>query len=91
MPASTAGSTARSAPLNGKIDRKTDALNVRIDALKDSLTSAKICALVLYIALAGSLYATLARGFGWIQLSRSGLRAIAERRLEPPEAHPLLL
>jgi hypothetical protein len=38
----------------------------RLDALKDSLGSAKIWALLLYIALAASLLGTLAHGFGWI-------------------------
>jgi hypothetical protein len=56
--------------LNCKLDDKIDGLNgkidSKIDALKDSLASAKVWALVLYIALAGSIFATLARGFGWI-------------------------
>ena len=41
-------------------------MNARIDKLVDSLASAKVWALVLYIALAGGLFGTLARGFGWI-------------------------
>ena len=47
---------------------KTDlrSLRDRIDRLVESLASAKIWALVLYIALAGGLFSTLARGFGWI-------------------------
>ena len=47
---------------------KTDlrALRDRIDRLFESLASAKIWALVLYIALAGGLFGTLARGFGWL-------------------------
>jgi hypothetical protein len=47
---------------------KTDlrSLRDRIDRLVESLASAKIWALVLYIALAGGLFATLARGFGWL-------------------------
>ena len=57
---------SKTAELSSKIDSKTAELNDKIDALKDSLASAKVWALVLYIALAGSLYATLARGFGWL-------------------------
>ena len=39
--------------------------NQRVDSLKDSLASAKVWALGLYIALAGSLLYVLARGFKW--------------------------
>jgi hypothetical protein len=39
--------------------------NQRLDLLKDSLASAKVWALGLYIALAGSLLYVLARGFKW--------------------------
>ena len=52
--------------LRDKMDAKFDAVNARIDKLVDSLASAKVWALVLYIALAGGLFSTLARGFGWI-------------------------
>jgi hypothetical protein len=47
---------------------KTDlrSLRDRIDRLVESLAAANIWALVLYIALAGGLFGTLARGFGWI-------------------------
>ena len=47
---------------------KTDLRSVRdkIDRLVESLAAAKIWALVLYIALAGGLFGTLARGFGWL-------------------------
>jgi hypothetical protein len=34
--------------------------------VKDSIASAKIWALTLYIALATVMLGTLARGFGWI-------------------------
>ena len=40
--------------------------NQRIDELKDSLSSAKVWALGLYIALGGSLLYVLARGFKWV-------------------------
>jgi len=47
---------------------KTDLRSVRdrIDRLVESLAAAKIWALVLYIALAGGLFGTLPRGFGWL-------------------------
>ena len=47
---------------------KTDLRSVRdrIDRLVESLAAAKSWALVLYIALAGGLFGTLARGFGWL-------------------------
>jgi hypothetical protein len=40
--------------------------DAKLDALKESLASAKIWALFLYIALAAVNLGTLARGFGWI-------------------------
>jgi hypothetical protein len=48
-------------------DIKADlrATTQRLDSLKDSLASAKVWALGLYIALAGSLLYVLARGFRW--------------------------
>ena len=47
---------------------KTDlrATNQRLDDLKDSLTSAKIWALGLYVGLAGSMFYVMARGFKWL-------------------------
>jgi predicted RNase H-like nuclease (RuvC/YqgF family) len=47
---------------------KTDlrATNQRIDELKDSLASAKIWALGLYVALSGSMFYVMARGFKWV-------------------------
>lgn len=50
------------AVLAGKIDDLKDALI----AVKDEIASAKIWALVLYTALAGGLFGTMARGFGWL-------------------------
>lgn len=49
-------------------DLKSDVRSLRdkTDAVKDSIASAKVWALVLYIALAGSLFGVLARGFGWL-------------------------
>lgn len=56
--------------VSSKIESVNLGLNGKIDAMNvdwhDSLASAKIWVLVFYIALAGSLLATLARGFGWV-------------------------
>src|SRR5688572_9554466 len=59
--------------LIARIDSLRDALNARIDGLRDrmdalerSFHSAKVWALILYIALAGGLLGVLARGFKWI-------------------------
>jgi hypothetical protein len=52
--------------LTDRIDAFREHLSARIDAVSDSLASAKIWALTLYIALAGSLFFALARGFKWI-------------------------
>jgi outer membrane murein-binding lipoprotein Lpp len=48
-----------------RIDEKFESVNKEIGAVKDSLASAKIWALGLYFALAGSLLYVLARGFRW--------------------------
>ena len=47
-----------------KIDVRT--LTAKIEAVKDSVASAKTWALMLYIGFAAVLLGTLARGFGWI-------------------------
>ncbi len=52
--------------LRDKMDQRFAVVDAKIDGVKDSLASAKVWALVLYIALAGSLFGTLARGFGWL-------------------------
>lgn len=52
--------------LRERIDALTLDLNTKFAALKDELHSAKIWALLLYFALAAGMYATMARGFGWI-------------------------
>jgi hypothetical protein len=52
--------------LRDKMDDRLERLDARIDALAESLASAKVWALVLYVALAGGLLGTLARGFGWL-------------------------
>ena len=46
-----------------EIKAELRATNQRIDDLKDSLASAKIWALGLYVALAGSMFYVMARGF----------------------------
>ena len=51
---------------NQRIDSLSESVNKRIDDLKDSLAAAKIWAFGLYVALAGSLFYVLARGFKWI-------------------------
>jgi uncharacterized coiled-coil protein SlyX len=52
--------------LRDKMDAKFEAMSARLDKLHDSLASAKVWALMLYIALAGANFGALARGFGWI-------------------------
>lgn len=59
--------------LDAKIDGVNNVLAAKIDDLKDALitvkdeiASSKVWALVLYIALAGGLFGTMARGFGWL-------------------------
>jgi len=52
--------------LRDRIDALSLDLNTKFAALKDEIHSAKIWALLLYFALAAGMYATMARGFGWI-------------------------
>ena len=52
--------------LRDKMDAKFDAVNARFDKLHESLASAKVWALALYIALAAANFGALARGFGWL-------------------------
>jgi hypothetical protein len=56
--------------LSQKTDERFEKLNQKLDekfdGLKDSLASAKIWALGLYIALAGSMFYVLAHGFRWL-------------------------
>jgi archaellum component FlaC len=49
----------------GKVDDKFESVRKEICEVKDSLSSAKVWALGLYLALAGSLLYVLARGFRW--------------------------
>ena len=46
-----------------RIERKMDQ---QFNEMKDSLTSAKFWALGLYIALAGTMFYVMARGFKWL-------------------------
>jgi hypothetical protein len=50
------------------VELKTDVRSLRdkLDKLGESIASAKLWALMLYVALAGALFGVLARGFGWI-------------------------
>ena len=52
--------------LRDRIDALSADLNSKFAILKDEIHSAKIWALLLYFALAAGMYATMARGFGWI-------------------------
>jgi hypothetical protein len=52
--------------LRGGLRSSTERLDDKIDSVKDSLASAKIWALLLYIAFAGGMLGVMARGFGWI-------------------------
>jgi chromosome segregation ATPase len=49
-----------------EVNERFERLEGKFDKLKDSLASAKIWALGLYIALSGSLLFVLARGFKWL-------------------------
>jgi peptidoglycan hydrolase CwlO-like protein len=52
--------------LEKKMDARFERMDQKIDSLKDSLSSAKIWALGLYIALTGSLLFVMAHGFKWL-------------------------
>ena len=52
--------------LRDRVDALGADLNSKLAILKDEIHSAKIWALLLYFALAAGMYATMARGFGWL-------------------------
>jgi hypothetical protein len=52
--------------LRDRMDTLGTQLNTKIDGLKDSLATTTVWALLLFIALAGAMLGTMARGFGWI-------------------------
>lgn len=52
--------------LRDKMDGMNAKLSERMEDLRDSVGSAKVWALILYIALAGGLFGTISRGFGWL-------------------------
>lgn len=52
--------------LDKKIDDRYNALDKKFDSLKDKLHSVTVWAVLLYIALAGTLLTVLAKGFKWI-------------------------
>ena len=49
-----------------KVDQKIETVRKETAEVKDSLASAKLWALGLYVGLAGSLFYALARGFRWL-------------------------
>ena len=51
---------------NQRIDSLSERVDQRIRDLKDSLASAKIWAFGLYVALSGSMFYVMARGFKWL-------------------------
>lgn len=53
--------------LNDKIDDVNRSLGCKIDSVKDSLASAKVWALLLYIAQTATLFGVMAHGFGWLK------------------------
>jgi hypothetical protein len=52
--------------VNARIESVRADLTAKYDNLKDTIASAKVWALTLYIALAAVNLGTLARGFGWL-------------------------
>ena len=54
------------AALSAQISGLKDSTAEQISGLKDSIAAAKLWALLLYVALTGALFGTLARGFGWL-------------------------
>ena len=52
--------------LRDRVDALGADLNAKFAILKDEIHSAKLWALLLYFAFAGGMYATMARGFGWL-------------------------
>ena len=49
-----------------RADDRFESLEHKIEQIKDSLASAKIWALGLYIAFAGSIFYVMAHGFKWL-------------------------
>jgi hypothetical protein len=49
-----------------KMDERFEKSDQKFDSLKDALASAKMWAIGLYIALAGSLLFVMAHGFKWL-------------------------
>ncbi len=58
--------TTRIEAVRTELTKKIDAIYDDLGKVKDSIASAKIWALTLYVGLAGSLFYALARGFKWI-------------------------
>jgi hypothetical protein len=49
-----------------RLGAKDDVLADEVQRLTDSIAAAKIWALLFYVALAGAMLGTMARGFGWL-------------------------
>ena len=54
------------AQLTEKIDDVRSELDAKIERLQQSINSAMMWAVLMYVALAAGVYATMARGFGWL-------------------------
>jgi hypothetical protein len=52
--------------LRDKMDDLNAKLSDKIDGVRNSIAGAKVWALLLYFALAGTMFGAMARGFGWI-------------------------
>jgi chromosome segregation ATPase len=52
--------------LDAKIESVAARLDARIGRLQEAFNAAMMWAILLYVALAAGMYATMARGFGWL-------------------------
>jgi len=53
--------------LDTKIDGVRIGLDAKLDSLRDSISSAKVWALLLYVAQGATLLGVMAHGFGWLK------------------------
>ena len=60
------GALARFTADNDDLDAKFDGLKGDVTALRLSVESAKVWAVLLYVALAATMLGVTGRGFGWI-------------------------
>lgn len=49
-----------------KVDERFESLNKEISGIREMLASAKVWAIMLYMALAGTMLYVMARGFKWL-------------------------